>query len=138
MVFNNYTNPYQYPLPYQRQPVVTNHGGLIWVQGEAGAKGYPVEPGNTVLLMDSETDCFYIKSTDSSGIPSPLRIFSYNEITNATNIPNNVKRDSTPEYVTREEFEELKKMINDRQAQRRENVNGKQAFSRNPKQQSNE
>lgn len=78
---NNYYNP-------------TFQQGIIWVQGEAGAKSYPVASGNSVLLMDSEESLFYIKSTDQSGFPQPLRIFEYKEKTNKPQV----------EYVTRDEF----------------------------------
>lgn len=44
--------------------------GIIWVQGEAGAKSYLVAPGNTVELWDSERQTIYLKSADQSGIPS--------------------------------------------------------------------
>ena len=50
---------------------------INWVQGEAGAKSVPVAPGQKVLLMDSETNVFYVKSSDVSGMPLPLRIFEY-------------------------------------------------------------
>lgn len=53
--------------------------GIIWVQGEEGAKAYLVAPGNTIWLMDSEAPVFYIKSTDTSGVPMPLRIFDFSE-----------------------------------------------------------
>lgn len=55
------------------------NGGILWVQGEAGAKAYPVAAGNSLLLMDSEKQVFYIKSTDPSGMPQPLRRFVYHE-----------------------------------------------------------
>lgn len=77
--------------------------GILWVQGQAGAKAYPVASGNSVLLMDSEESVFYIKSTDQSGFPQPLRVFDYKERTVEKNV----------EYVTREELNkalaELKK-----------------------------
>lgn len=38
-----------------------------------------VAAGNTVLLMDSENQTFYLKSADPSGMPLPLRIFDYKE-----------------------------------------------------------
>lgn len=65
------------------QPAQQNSGGILWVQGEEGAKGYLVAAGNSVMLMDSENSTFYIKSTDASGMPLPLRIFDYTERTMA-------------------------------------------------------
>lgn len=83
-----------YPQQHQQQ------SGVLWVQGEEAAKAYMVAAGNSVLLMDSEKHSFYIKSTDPSGMPMPLRIFDYTE------------RSMQPvrkpeEYVTREEFDKL-------------------------------
>lgn len=60
-----------------QQSVVDN--GILWVQGEAGAKSWAVAPGKSVMLMDSESNTFYIKSSDQSGMPMPLRIFDYTE-----------------------------------------------------------
>ena len=84
--------------------------GIIWVQGEEGAKAYMVAPGNSVLLMDSENSAFYIKSTDNSGMPMPLRIFDYTE-RNAKQQMQNIK--PNVEYVTRQEFDALSARIND-------------------------
>lgn len=66
----------QFPPPAAPQQ---NNSGLLWVQGEAGAKSFLVAPGQSALLMDSEAMRFYIKSTDMSGMPLPLRVFSYKE-----------------------------------------------------------
>lgn len=90
-----YTMPQAAPQP-QSSPI-------LWVQGEEGAKAYMVAPGASVLLMDSESSSFYIKSTDASGMPQPLRIFDYTErVANAKApvIP-------SADYVTREEFNAL-------------------------------
>lgn len=90
-----------YPTNYQNYGVQMpqNSGGIVWVQGLEGAKAYPVGAGNNVLLMDSESSVFYIKSTDQSGMPMPLRVFDYTERnTHTTQVPDN-------DYVTREEFE---------------------------------
>ena len=74
--------------------------GLIWVQGEAGAKSYLVAPGQTVMLMDSESQKFYLKSADQSGMPLPLRTFAYSEMSAAQPV-----RQDMGQYVTREELE---------------------------------
>ena len=51
-------SPYQQAMPqYQQQQ---NSSGLIWVQGIEAMKSYPVTPGQSVLLMDSESNCFGI------------------------------------------------------------------------------
>ena len=67
---------------------------IIWVQGEEGAKAYMVAAGNSVLLMDSENSAFYIKSTDASGMPLPLRVFDYKERTTRQKCP--LRRRSSP------------------------------------------
>lgn len=84
-----------------------NNGGngFVWVQGESAAKSYPVAPNTTVLLLDSEGDRFYLKSADGSGMPLPLRIFTFKEITNDNQTDFN--NGHTDDYVTRSEFEKL-------------------------------
>lgn len=62
--------------PMQARP---EHGGLNWVQGEAGAKSWYIAPGSTVLLMDSEAQRFYLKSADMNGLPA-MRTFEYSEV----------------------------------------------------------
>lgn len=120
MPYPYYGNPY-YPAPmqdnlmqmrqqYQPQPQqqpTAQSGGVIWVQGEEGAKAYMVAAGNSVLLMDSESDTFYIKATDMSGMPQPLRIFDYKERTQAVKTPQTAAAPQAGDYVTRDEFDRL-------------------------------
>ena len=80
---------------------------IIWVQGEAGAKSFLVAPGQTVQLMDSEAEVFYIKATDQSGVPLPLRIFDYKERTTSAQRPAQAAQVPSVEYVTRAEFDAL-------------------------------
>lgn len=80
---------------------------IIWVQGEAGAKSFLVAPGQTVQLMDSEAEVFYIKATDQSGVPLPLRIFDYKERTTGAQRPVQAAQTPAAEYVTRAEFDAL-------------------------------
>lgn len=88
------------------QPPQTNQG-LLWVQGEAGAKSYLVAPNTTVLLMDSEGSRFYLKSTDGAGMPS-LRVFEYSEVSqNAPQAAQSVPANLDDKYVTREEYSRL-------------------------------
>lgn len=103
---------YQIPQVQQTQPPQTNQG-LLWVQGEAGAKSYLVAPNTTVLLMDSEGSRFYLKSTDNAGMPS-LRVFEYSEVSqNALQATQNLQINLDDKYVTREEYNVLQKKYAD-------------------------
>ena len=99
------SNNYPYSQTYSTYPPQTemnqqSTNNIIWVQGEAGAKSYLLIGSNqSVLLMDSETNIFYIKSTDASGMPQPLRIFEYTERKQKQ------ENNQTNEYITRKEFE---------------------------------
>ena len=107
----NYNYPYQSYMQPQ-QPVMQapqqQSSGIVWVQGEAGAKSYLLAPGQSVLLMDSEESKFYIKSSDLSGIPMPLRVFEYKELSETAKAP-------ATEYVTRKEFDELVQRLKEMQ-----------------------
>lgn len=108
---NPYINPYMSYTPYVPTQQVAQpqqpSNGLIWVQGETGAKSFNLSPGATALLMDSEARKFYIKSVDASGIPMPLRTFVYDEV-----LATSAEETSKPDYVTREEFEKKIAEIN--------------------------
>lgn len=93
----------------QQQPQVpqTNQG-ILWVQGEAGAKSYLVAPNTSVLLMDSENSQFYIKTTDQAGMPT-LRTFVYQEVTGASqNAKKQPETNLDDKYVTRQEYNDLR------------------------------
>lgn len=103
--------------PQQLQPMQTVQpmqqpagNGIIWVQGEEGAKAYLTAPGASVMLMDSENNTFYLKSSDQSGMPLPLRIFDYTERTAASKP--NVQQQAQADFVTREEFNALEDKLN--------------------------
>ena len=104
--YNPYMQQYQQMLQPQVQPQQQQSSGLTWVQGIEGAKSHFVSPGQSVLLMDSESNSFFIKSADVSGMPLPLRIFDYKERTvqQASQQPTAAAID-TSSYITREEFE---------------------------------
>lgn len=102
-------NPYQVGYQQAQSAQQAQTGGLQWVQGEAGAKAFPMSAGQSALLMDSENNVFYIKSTDNSGMPLPLRTFDYRERT-AQNAPKAAQSMTqatidTSLFVTRDELE---------------------------------
>lgn len=123
MAYNNYfpqTYQQQYypqyqqvqPMPIQQapQPQPQENNGVIWVSGIEGAKSYLVGAGKSVLLLDSENSTFYLKSTDMSGMPQPLRIFDYTERTSQQHsnqiIESTAHEIDTSMFVTKDELEE--------------------------------
>ncbi len=110
-----YGNPY--PLRYQQpqapaQPYYTpmapipqqqTQPGLIQVTGMEGARAYPVAPNAEVALFDSSRDVFYVKRTDAGGYPT-IQAYKFAPMQEAAPT-------AEPEYVTRQEFDQLKEMI---------------------------
>ena len=123
--------PQQQIVPQQQQVVqqpTTNDSGILWVQGEAGAKSWAVAPGKSVMLMDSESNTFYIKSSDGSGMPMPLRIFDYTErTTQQAQQPQVVQHQEidTSQFVTWDALDKkLNELLDAKKEYRREKVDG--------------
>lgn len=95
--------------PFQQRPLQapsygqTQPEGLIRVTGMDGAKAYPLAPNSIVPLFDSERDVLYVKSADAGGFPT-IRAFTFAPMEEFT-------QQQTADYVTREEFNQLKEMI---------------------------
>lgn len=110
-----YGNPY--PLRYQQPtaPTQTYYSpmapipqqqtapGLIQVTGLEGAKAYPMNPNTEVALFDGNRDVFYLKRTDAGGYPT-VEAYEFKPLQEAAPT-------QQPEYVTRQEFEELRALI---------------------------
>lgn len=111
-IYNN-GYPVNYQQLYPTYPSVNANAnannGIIWVQGEAGAKSYLVAPNTTVALWDSENDVIYLKSADSSGMPS-IKTLDYTIRENAQNLGSNALKNEDM-YVTKKEFEKFKSEI---------------------------
>lgn len=102
-MYNNYPFQNYYSQPTQQVPAQTDNG-IVWVQGESGAKSYYVAAGKSALLMDSEDSKFYIKSADISGMPLPLRTFTYEEQKTPSEAPNTAVSFDADNFITRDEF----------------------------------
>lgn len=112
MAYYPYQNQYHTQLGqmYAPQPQ-NNQNSLIWVQGVEAAKSYMVAPNTTVLLMDSESQKFYLKSSDSSGMPM-LRVFEYTEIAQGgANKPAESGAMDLSSYATKAEFDAFREEI---------------------------
>lgn len=110
MAYNPYVgtgyNPYQPSNQFTAipSPQTMANTSLIWVQGEAGAKSYPVAPGNRVALFDSENPVVYVKEVDIYGKPLEIKIYDLVERTSvAEKVPKEPKIDLS-NYITRDEM----------------------------------
>ena len=95
---SNYPVPYQNPWNYsgswqqtypqftqnvqaQQNTQTANIHGIIWVDGEVGAKAYQMPagwPANTpIALWDTNDTVIYLKSTNPMGMPNPLQRAHY-------------------------------------------------------------
>ena len=102
-VYLQQPQPVQQPAQPQ-MPQQSQQSNINWVQGEAGEKAFLVAPNTTVALWDSEDQIIYLKSADSMGRPS-VKILDYT-IRNQEE-----KKDISPEYVTKADFEAFEEKI---------------------------
>lgn len=92
-------------LNYSGQPGnFSQNNGINWVQGMEAAKAYQLAPNSSIILLDSEQDRFYIKTTDNFGKCIGLRIFDFTEVTNGPT-PQQPTVDMS-DYVTHDELQE--------------------------------
>lgn len=94
------------PQAQPQQPQQIN-SGIIWVQGEAAAKSYPIAPNSSVPLWDSEANIIYIKSADMSGMPS-IKILDYT-MRDAT--PRTAETSVQSDFATKDDISVLEKEI---------------------------
>ena len=113
MAYNSYFPAGYQPLYYpqqtqmQSQPQSQMNNGIIWVQGEASAKSYPIAPNSSVPLWDSEANVIYIKSADMSGMPS-IKILDY---TMRDIAPKSPEIQAQSEFATKNDISILEKEI---------------------------
>jgi hypothetical protein len=98
--------PQQGYMPQQSaQMSSTPNSSITWVQGDVGARAYPISPGSSILLMDSEEQNFYIKSADMTGMPS-LKKYAYSEVINEP-----VRLESKQSYDSKDDIQALRNEI---------------------------
>lgn len=91
----------------QMQPP-TSINNIFQVMGPESAQAYQIGPDSHVILMDSNRPVFYTKQSDSSGY-SETHAFEFHEI---PLFPESKTDQSlAQDFVTKTEFEEFKKMI---------------------------
>ena len=101
---------YNTPAP---QPQPQPNSGMIWVDGEVGAKAFQMPPGHPVgtpvALWDTNDQVIYLKSVNQMGMPNPLQKIRYQMEENQQPggyLPaaGQVSGAAAPDYVTKEDF----------------------------------
>lgn len=105
-------NPNQYNIQnYQNKNVNQPVGGsFIWVNSRKEAEEYPLGANGAQMMMNRNEKVFYLKSCDGFGMVQSFKAFPYTEETSG-NAPENkgsTTADGESNYVSRQEFEELK------------------------------
>lgn len=100
-VYSPYVNVLGTGSYQQAQQPQNNMVVMALVNSEDEARNYPLNPGNSIFLMDSNNQVFYTKSVDFSGIAA-FKKYQFHEVLDTLETPVPV------DYVTREEFESLK------------------------------
>lgn len=104
--------PMQQPMAMQQPVPQPQSNGIVWVQGLSAAKSFPVAANTTVMLLDSESSVFYLKTSDASGMPLPLRVFDYKERTQNGSVlptvaPNSDSDINFDNFVTYDKLNEI-------------------------------
>ena len=157
MAYNNFQSGYGYPMysannysayqPMQTQyaqPAVSYQAqqqpvGIIWVDGEVGAKAYQLPsnwPVNAPMpLWDTNDTVIYLKSTNQMGMPNPLQKIHYTMeeakttpmVGNSGNTQPALPAPDMSNYVTKEDFDRMKEELKEAMAESKVTRNGKSA-----------
>lgn len=100
MINNDYYNSYPYRGYSPSYLSGAANSNICWVMGLESAKAYPTMPGRTILLMDSESPKFYIKTMDNNGYAS-IKTYNFQEEVAVE------PASSTADYITREQLEAI-------------------------------
>ena len=107
MAFNPYQQyPYGVPSYGYQQSFQQPQNTYAFVNGIEGAKSYPMQPNQTVMLMDSDNPIAYMKQSNGMG-QSTIKYFKLVETSEEA------LKGTKPatEYVTKADFDELSKKV---------------------------
>jgi len=104
--------PQYQPMMQQQAPAspTPSQQNIIWVQGEAAARGYLMAPNTTLPLWDSESNTIFLKTTDAAGMPS-MKILDYTirdtAPANAPVVASPTPGNNSPAYATKADVDAL-------------------------------
>ena len=131
---SGYGMSYAQPQPMQYAQQMTSYAqgqqqtpmGIIWVDGEVGAKAYQLPigwPSNTPLpLWDTNDTIVYLKSTNPMGMPNPLQKIHYTmedqpkapmmQTSGTAALPSgDAHEHETENFVTKDDLERMKQEL---------------------------
>lgn len=127
MSYNNPYNPYQqnpYGVPqYGNYQPTQPHNTYAFVNGIEGAKSYPMQPNQTVMLMDSDNPIAYMKTSNAMG-QATLKYFKLVE-TNESELRGQMSAKTEKEYVLRTDFNILSTKVDEILKKMKESENAK-------------
>ena len=94
------------PQSYQMPQFVTAGDQVSKVKNLDEAKAYPTKPNSTYALFTEDDDVFYFKVTDKNNYPTTLKRYRFYEEEEPVPAP-------APQYVTIEEYTELRNRVED-------------------------
>ena len=118
-----YIQPMNMPIPQQSyspspQQQSQSAQGIIWVDGEVGAKAFQMPQGwpagTPIPLWDTNDTVIYLKSINQMGMPNPLSKIHYTleENKNQSVLPSGqmsgAPAPDMQNYVTKSDFEQMK------------------------------
>lgn len=103
----------QQPGPAYAAPPLQTQTGIIWVDGEVGAKAHQLPAGwpvnNPLPLWDANDTLIYLKSTNQMGMPNPLQRLRYTMEDPMQSQPD--RRSATPALMSGDPIEEERKYV---------------------------
>lgn len=86
-------------------------GAIEYVNGIEGAKAYFMQPNSMKLLLDSDSQFFYIKKSDMQN-KATIKVYEYKEVDLDGVKPKESKPDiDLSGYVKKKDFDSLKKLV---------------------------
>ena len=112
---------YQQNVPQMSATQSQQTGGLIWVDGEVGAKAYQMPAGTPanqpIALWDTNDTIIYLKSVNPMGMPNPIQKAHYtleeHRGTGSARSGSVEPSIDITEYVRKEDMERMKQELMD-------------------------
>ena len=109
MQYHGWSNPYQHGATSMYTGPMPSQSNVIKVMGEESAKAYPIGRNSSLLLVDENQPYVYLKTSDDGGF-AQMKKFKIELVQEEQKTQPSV---DTSQFVTKQDFDEFKKMIED-------------------------